>query len=102
MNLRLKNRNGEFVRYRLKHRDSFVCGELSDEIFSSAERQRIIDYILKLSLRYVADTVLAGRAICADTFTNDNVVWSDREGGAGLDSSTSLGSKIAERFPLHE
>jgi hypothetical protein len=63
MNLRLKNRNGDFVRYRIKHRDSFVCGELDDEIFSSAERQRIIDYILKLSLRYVADSVLVRRLI---------------------------------------
>lgn len=59
MNLRVRNRDGKFTRYKIKKRDSFICGDLDDEIFTSAERQRIIDFIIKSKLRFVDQLALS-------------------------------------------
>jgi hypothetical protein len=74
MHMRLRTKNGHLKAFRVSRRDSFIPFGSQGNIFRSAERQQIIDYIIRSKIV---------------------------DGGAELDSSTELGRYIVQRFPLH-
>jgi hypothetical protein len=74
MHMRLRTKNGHLKAFRVSRRDSFIPFGSQGNIFRSAERQQIIDYIIRSKII---------------------------DGGAELDSSTELGKYIVQRFPLH-
>jgi hypothetical protein len=73
MHIRLKTRNGEYKRFKISHRDSYIANSQGC-IFRSSDRQAIIDFILRSKIK---------------------------DGGAELDESSDLGSAVLQRFPLH-
>lgn len=73
MHIRLKTRSGQYKRFKISHRDSYVKNA-QGLIFHSSDRQAVIDFILRSKIK---------------------------DGGAELDESSELGGSIAQRFPLH-
>ena len=74
MHIRLRLRTGGYKRFKIAQRELYVTNPFDGSIFRSSDRQRIIDFIIRSKIK---------------------------DGGAGLDDSTSLGKAICQRFPLH-
>ena len=74
IHMKLRNRDGSLRRFKVSRRDTFVRNGVCNTIFSSSERQQIIDFIIRSKIR---------------------------DGGAELDEGTELGKSISQKFPLH-
>ena len=74
INLKLRRRDGQIKRFKISRREHFLPAGNDGCIFSSSERQRIIDFIIRSKIK---------------------------DGGAELDVHTELGAYIVSRFPLH-
>lgn len=74
MHLKLRRHDGSMRRFKISHRDCFP-EKSNGSLFSSGDRQHIIDHIVKSKIR---------------------------DGGAELDENTPLGEHIVQSFPLHK
>ena len=74
IHLKLRRRDGQIRRFKISKRDYFMPAGADGCVFSSSERQRIIDFLIRSKIK---------------------------DGGAELDEHTELGAHIVSRFPLH-
>ena len=74
MHMKLRRRDGVVRRFKIVQREDFAS-TINGTLFSSGERQQIIDRIVKSKIR---------------------------DGGAELDENTALGAFIVQCFPIHK